>query len=81
MHKKRGFEWGKNEGKTDSNFPLCVPFFVPEVVWATEMYGINRVHYGYLCDEAENQQLFVTFVLSFSEIKLQFTSHYMGYAK
>ncbi len=27
----------------------------------TELYRINRVHYRYLCDEADNQQLFVAF--------------------
>ena len=29
----------------------------------TELYRINGEHYGYLCYEAENQQLFVAFVL------------------
>ena len=36
----------------------------------TEMYGINRVFYIYLCDEARNQQLFVAFVPPSSRIIL-----------
>ena len=28
-----------------------------------ELYRTNREHFRYLCDEAENQQLFVAFAL------------------
>ena len=36
--------------------------------WTTEMNRINRVHYKFLCDEAENQQMFVAIVLPSSGI-------------
>jgi len=36
------------------------------VVTSTEMYGIHRVHYLY--DEANNQELFVAFLVQSSQI-------------